>query len=251
MIAAISQPSRRNGFSLAELMVAMVICILITISLFSMVGQTARNHRQALQSANGIADARSLFYFIENDIRSHLYNGTWRRQAAADSATQFVFLRQTHRQEQRSDDPSNNKGDIVLVHYYLAYQPNNSREASQKLFRHVLSPEETDKWLRLGKAAPFPVGNPATDEALLDQVLHFDVKLWERDPVGKWIEWQSTSTNLPSKCDIELLICDEFSAQRLRTESDWKNLSQRARSQELVGADHQVRRFTKSIPLSP
>ena len=251
MTLARSTSTRRNGFSLAELMVAMVVCILITISLFSMVGQSARTHRQVLNGATSTADARALFHFIESDLRSHLHGSTWRNQVIVGSDTQIAFLRQTHRQEQRVDDPNNNSGDIVLVHYYVAYRATNSREATQKLFRHVLTAAETDAWRRLGDAAPFPVGDPAKDEPLLDHVLHFDVKLWERDPQGKWIEWRSTSSNPPSKCELTLQLCDELSAQRLRSETDWKNLSQRALNQSIVGADHQVRSFTKSIPLSP
>lgn len=251
MISIRFTSTRRNGFSLAELMVAMVVCILITISLFSMVGQSARTHRLTMNSATSIADARSLFHFIETDLRSHLHGSRWRNQVITGSDAQLAFLRQKNHQEQRVEDPNNQLGDIVLVHYYVAYRATSSREATQKLFRHVLTAAETDAWRRLGDSAPFPVGDPSKDEPLLDRVLHFDVKLWERDSQGKWIEWKNTSDNPPSKCELSLALCDELSAQRLRTESDWKNLSQRASSETNVGGDHQVQRFTKSITLSP
>ena len=61
-----------GGFSLVELLTAMAVTSMLMMALFSMVGQSSTNYRISQRKVTTLADLRSLFHFMENDLASRV-----------------------------------------------------------------------------------------------------------------------------------------------------------------------------------
>ena len=61
-----------RGFSLVELLTAMVISSLLMFALFSLVGRSGTNYRLSQRKITTISDTRAFLQFIQNDLSTRV-----------------------------------------------------------------------------------------------------------------------------------------------------------------------------------
>ena len=229
------------GFSLVELLTAMAVTAMLMIALFSLVGQSSTNYRISQRKVTTLADLRSLFHFMDNDLSSRLEGTRFFLRTNPAQQSEFCFIRTRDSQE------SNATGDLMACVYYISFSADDRNSSSPKLFRRTLSGAATQQLLDGGQTAPFPSYDPATDDPIAYNILNFQVIGQQRDATGNWQTWNPQLETTPERIEITLDLIDDFTAQRLNTESQWLALS---RSTDLKQREA-VKRHVHRIVLNP
>jgi prepilin-type N-terminal cleavage/methylation domain-containing protein len=232
---------RSAGFSLVELLTAMAVTSMLMLTLFSMVGQSSTNYRISQRKITTLADLRSLFYFMENDLASRIEDTRFFLRINSSNQAEFCFTRTRDARE------SNATGDLSACLYYVAFSPDDSNSGSPKLFRRALDSAATQQLLDAGQTATFPAYDPATDDPIAYNILSFQVSGQQRDAAGNWQPWNPQQATAPQQIEIVLEIIDDFTAQRLQTESQWLAFS---KTTDLKQRDA-VKRHVHRIALNP
>ena len=230
---------RQHGFSLAELLTAMAVTSLLMIALFSLLGQSSAHYHLSQRHINSLADGRALFHFLENDLASQVAGTTFFLQADANGQTQMAFVRQ------RDAAQTDATGDLMGCFYYIAFREDEARHGSPTLFRRILDAHATQQWMQAGNAAVLPSPDPLVDEPLAYHVLRWEIRGLQRDAQGRRQPWDSAPGSAPSDLEILVEMVDERTAQRFKTEQQWKDW---ANSQDPQKREA-VRRQQHRIPL--
>ncbi len=231
----------RRGFTVVELMTAMVVTSMLMIALFSLVGQSSTNYRLSHRKVNTLADTRAFLHFLQNDLSSRISDTRFFYRETSAGFVEFAFTRT------RSADEDTSKGDLATTIYYVAVTEDDARHESPKIFRRTLSVEETQKLLAQGEAAPFPNYDANADEPLVYNVVSFMIKPSSRNPLGNWQEWQPNSNQSPERLQLTLDLIDDNTAQRFASKDDWVSLSASADPKQREA----IRSFTHNISLTP
>jgi prepilin-type N-terminal cleavage/methylation domain-containing protein len=232
---------RAQGFSLVELLMAMAITSILMLTLFGIVGQTSTNYRLTQRKVSTLADSRSLFHFLDDDIASRVANTRFFLQTGTSNQSEFAFVRT------RDSQDSNDTGDLDTSIYYVAFTADDANSGSPKLFRRTLGGADTQKLLEQGNTAAFPTVDPEIDEPLAYHVLRFSIEAKQRDPAGHWQAWDKTAGTSPSLLEITFEVLDDLNAQRLPQEGQWTALAQSTEPQKREA----VRRHIHRITLTP
>ena len=230
-----------RGFSLVELLTAMVISSLLMFALFSLVGRSGTNYRLSQRKITTISDTRAFLQFIQNDLSTRVADTKFFWKLNPNGSHEFAFIR-THDSETQPDE-----GDLSTVLYYVGFTADGKKSGSQKIFRRVLDGEQTQKLIEAGTKAAFPARDPATDDTVVYNVVRFQVSPLQRDAAGNLQNWVETSVTAPSLLEVTLDITDDFSAQRLVSEKSWLDLAESTNIKQREA----VRRFVQNIPLTP
>lgn len=230
-----------GGFSLVELLTAMAVTSMLMMALFSMVGQSSTNYRISQRKVTTLADLRSLFHFMENDLASRVEDTRFLLRTNPSNQSEFCFIRTRDAQE------SNATGDLAACVYYVAFSADDTNSGSPKLFRRTLDATATQQLLDGGATAPFPTYDPTTDDPIAYNIVRFEVTGQQRDAAGNWQPWNQTQGTAPQQIEMVLELIDDFSAQRLRNENQWLALS---RTTDLKQREA-VRRHVHRIVLTP
>lgn len=230
-----------QGFSLVELLTAMVISSLLMFALFSLVERSGTNYRLSQRKINTISDTRAFLHFIQNDLSTRVADTKFFWKLNPNGSHAFAFIR-THDPEALPEE-----GDLSAVVYYVAFTADGKKSGSQKIFRRVLDAKQTQKLLEAGAQAAFPAHDPAADDAVVYNVVRFQVRPLQRDAAGNLQNWVETSATAPSLMEVTLDITDDFSAQRLVSEKSWLDLTESTNIKQREA----VRRFVQNIPLTP
>ncbi len=230
-----------GGFSLVELLTAMAVTSMLMMALFSMVGQSSTNYRISQRKVTTLADLRSLFHFMENDLASRVEDTRYFLRNNPSNQSEFCFIRTRDAQE------SNATGDLTACLYYVAFSADDANSGSPKLFRRTLDGTATQQLLDGGATATFPAYDPTTDDPIAYNIVRFEVTGQQRDATGNWQPWNQTQGTAPQQIEIVLELIDDFSAQRLRNENQWLALS---RTTDLKQREA-VRRHVHRIVLNP
>ena len=236
-----AMPRVVRGFSLVELLTAMVISSLLMFALFSLVGRSGTNYRLSQRKINTISDTRAFLHFIQNDLSTRVADTKFFWKLNPNGSHEFAFIR-THALEALTDD-----GDLSTTLYYVGFTADGKKSGSQKIFRRVLNGKQTQKLLEAGALAAFPSHDPATDDTVVYNVVRFQVKPLQRDAAGNLQSWVESSATAPSLLEVTLDITDDFSAQRLVSQKAWLDL---ADSTDIKQREA-VRRFVQNMPLTP
>jgi prepilin-type N-terminal cleavage/methylation domain-containing protein len=230
-----------RGFSLVELLTAMLISSLLMFALFSLVGRSGTNYRLSQRKISTISDTRAFLHFIQKDLSTRVADTKFFCKLNPNGSHEFAFIR-THALEALTDD-----GDLSTTLYYVGFTADGKNSGSQKIFRRVLNGKQTQKLLEAGALAAFPSHDPATDDAVVYNVVRLQVKPLQRDAAGNLQNWIETSATAPSLLEVTLDITDDFSAQRLVSQKAWLDL---ADSTDIKQREA-VRRFVQKIHLTP
>jgi type II secretory pathway component PulJ len=220
-----------------ELLTAMAVTSMLMIALFSMVGQSSTNYRISQRKVTTLADLRSLFHFMENDLASRMEDTRFLLRTNPSNQSEFCFIRIRDAQE------SNATGDLAACVYYVAFSADDSNSGSPKLFRRTLDGAATQQLLDGGTTAAFPAYDPTTDDPIAYNVVRFEVTGLQRDATGNWQPWNPTQSTAPQQIELVLELIDDFSAQRLRNESQWLALSRTTDLKQREAVRHHVHRI--------
>lgn len=232
---------------MAELLVTMAISSIVTLTLFSMVGQSSESYQQAQRGVNAIGQARAFIQFFERELSSRL-PGTpllYEKAGGDGSAAsdRIAFFRAISIDEQDAANP----GDINTSDYYLAYSVDHGAAESPKLFRGLLKPAESQALLESGALPGFPPANPLAAEPMVPNVLSFTAqpKFFQGNP-ARPIDWTSGSPSPPTLIELTIRFIDDSAAARFRTRADWERLATAPRREE----QKLIRTFSRTISIA-
>lgn len=234
-------PRCRRGFTVVELMTAMVVTSMLMIALFSLVGQSSTNYRLSQRKVNTLADTRAFLHFLQNDLSSRISDTRFFYRENSSGFVEFAFTRT------RSVDEDTSKGDLATTLYYVAVTEDDARHESPKIFRRTLSAEDTQKLLAQGEDAPFPTYDANVDEPLVYNVVNFMIKPSRRDETGDWLEWTAKEPKAPERLQLTLDLIDDTTAQRFAKADDWVGLSTSTDAKQREA----VRTFSHNFFLTP
>lgn len=238
---------KRSGFSLVELQVAMAITSVITILLFTLVGQSTASYGQTQRAVNTLSQARAFVQFFERELSTHLPGTPIIHEGGAlgspESSDKIAFVRSLSRYEQDASTP----GDLGTSAYYVAFTSDRGTSVSPKLFRKTLNPVETQALIEPASAPSIPDPDPLTDEVIIDNILSFRAIPQFHDPAtGELVDWDETSPEEPTTIALTIQFIDESSAMRFSSEAEWNRLATNPRDNER----QLIRTFTRLILIS-
>lgn len=232
---------------MVELQVAMAITSVITIVLFSLVGQSTASYAQAQRAVSTLSQARAFVQYFERELSTRLPQTPLIHEVAAPggpvSSDKIAFVRALSFDEQDDASP----GDLGTSAYYVAFTSDRGTAVSPRLFRIPLNPVETQALIESTPAPSFPDQNPSTDEAVIDNIINFSAIPKFHDPVsGELVDWEESSPGNPSTIALTIRFIDESSAQRFTSEADWIRLATNPRDSEIQF----IRTFTRLISIA-
>lgn len=225
----------------------MAITAVVTIALFTLVGQSTDSYAQTQRAVNTLSQARAFVHFFEREISTRLPGMPLLHQVGVggspDSADKIAFVRTLSFDEQNEATP----GDLGTSAYYVAFTADRSNTVSPKLFRISLNPADTQTLLESPATPDFPAPNPDTDEAIVSHVLDFRAVPKFHDPVtGELVDWQENSPAPPSIIALSIRFIDDAAAQRFTSQADWNRIATNPRDNE-----HQfIRSFSRIISIA-
>lgn len=240
-----SPEKRRNGFTMAELLVSMAITSVLLLALLALVGQSTDSYTQTQRAVNTLSQARAFLQFFDREISTRLpaTRLIYEKGNGTGEADRIAFVRAISAAEESSTDP----GDLNTSCYYVAFSADGANSESPKLFRGVLGASETQSLLSAGGVPVFPPADPASDEPIVPNVIRFEAspKYFTGSP-AKPEDWTTSSTAPPSLIELTITFLDDSSAQRYRTRAEWDRLATSPRDNE----KQFIRTFTRTIAIA-
>ncbi len=134
----------REGVTILELLVAAVLSSVVVLVAVTMLGSSADAWRASESSADTLGDGRAAMLVLRRDFENRLRDADVFVDPRVDTLdglkSNVLAFYLTLPEFSRVD--ANDRGDVGLVAYYLAYTPDVGGGASRKLYRAQLSPEE-------------------------------------------------------------------------------------------------------------
>ena len=230
---------------MVELQVSMAIAAVLTLVLFSLLGQSTSGYSHAQRSIDTLSQARAFMHFFEREISSRLPGSPLvhisQGGGTPENSDQIAFVATVAPAEQTST------GDLNASAYYVAFTQDRGQAVSPKLFRISLDPAETQNWLDSGAPPSFPAKDPTVDEPIAYNVLEFTARPRYLDTdTGIMSDWTETSPAPPSLIILTLRFIDDSSAQRFTSAADWDRLAGNPRQNELGF----IRTFQRTIQIA-
>ena len=231
---------------MVELLVAMSITSVITLVLFSLVGQSTASYAQTQRAVSKLSQARAFLQFFEHELSTRLPATPLIHQSNAAggpaSSDKIAFIRVVSRDEQ----PDTSRGDLGTSVYYVAFTSDRGDAVSPKLFRKSLDPLETQSLLESSPTPDFPEIDPATDEVVVYNMLDFEAAPKYPDPAtGELLDWEAAVAERPTCIALTIRFIDDTSAPRFTNETDWNRLATSPRDSERK----LIRTFTRMISI--
>lgn len=240
-------PPPPRGYSIVELLVAMAITSFMILVLMSLVGQSTSLYDRTQRAVNSLSQARAFLQFFHRELGTRVAETPLVHQTTSPGlplpAHRLAFVHTVSLDEQLGAAP----GDLGTSVYYIAFSPDRPDAVSPKLFRRLLGPAETQEFIDAGATPPFPTTDPGLDEAIVENVLSFQLQLQALDPTtGQWREWDPAAGQPPAMLHLSLRFLDHAGAERFRSQGEWARLATAPTASELP----LIREFSRSIPLS-
>lgn len=231
---------RHRGFTLVELLVAMVVGALVLLLAASLLGVTGENFTRLGGNIDADREARTVMSQIATDFSAAVYHkdqlfekgtGTWRKDRAGVLALQSAD----------AQSKAGRNGDLCAVNYYVADVTSQGR-VTRCLMRGFRESAETMRGVIAGTVPELFAMKTDVDDLVAFGVVSFEAVPMVRDSTGKWIEWSSsaTATTGPEACSVRLVIARKEAIARLKTTSDWDGAG--ATSARLLGRPAEVSR---------
>lgn len=223
----------REGVTILELLIAAMLSSLLVIMAVTMLGGATDTWRESESTADTLGDGRAAMLVLRRDFESRLRDVPVFVDPRVDSIeglrsnVMAFFLTLPEFSRVDSDD----RGDVGLVAYYVAYTPDSDGGASRKLYRAQLSPDEV--WSKVSaegwdpQYTPDPLADEASGRAELvtSNVLQFAVSglvIVEDGPITPVPETTTGSLIEAAGVDVVLRVLDPLAASRMTSENDWE-----------------------------
>ena len=226
-----------TGFSLVELLVAVAIAAILMMGLLSIMGGSSKNYKQTQQKVATIADTRALFQSLDLDLASRVAETPFLLQTNPENHHEFAFVRTIDALD------IDTTGDLTTSVYYVAFTADDANSGSPKLYRRVLDSAETQKLIAAGKAATFPSYDPATDDPIAYNIVHFEVNAQKRDASRTLQPWNAAPGSSPDVIEIVIELVDDVTAKRFTQPAQWTELKQSTDPTQRAAVRRQVHRI--------
>ncbi len=222
----------RQGVTIVELLVAAVLSSLLVLLAVSMLGSSADAWRESEASADTLGDGRAVMLVLRRDFENRLRDADVFVDPRVDSLdglkSNVMAFHLTLPEYSRVD--TNDRGDVGLVAYYVAYTPDIDGGSSRKLYRAQLSPEEV--WARVSangwdpKYTPDPIADEASGraEVVASNVLQFAVSglvIIDDGPITPVPESTTGFRIEAAGVEVALRVLQPLAAARMESEADW------------------------------
>lgn len=215
-----------RGLTLIELLVTMAITSMLLIALAAIVSQSTAGYSLSQRSLNHLSQSRAFIQIFQSELSlrlsdTPLFHHT-SDQSESMNSDKILFVRTLPETEKTSDS----QGDMAASYYYVAFAESAHQGVAPKLFRKILTPQETQNIIEAGSSAGIPEVDPILDEPILDFVLSFQAIPMYLDPTtGDEERWDKTSDNESTHIKLEIRTLDESFSGRYVNEAGWYRLT--------------------------
>ncbi len=214
------------GFTLVELLVAMVIGTIITLTAFTVIREGSDGYNRMSSKTKTRTEAREGLTQISRDFASfQIGHLDWKKD---DSSTwrkdEVRFLTRLPLSAQDKSEASNS---LCRVTYFVAANSLDTADeaVTQSLYRHTENSESVMETLTTGGA--FSSERRPLEEMglIVYDVLSFHADFLTRSESGVFSEWKEDSDEGPDSVRITVQVVNDAVAARLATESDWQKMT--------------------------
>lgn len=214
-----SLPGKLRGFTLIELMCAMVIGSIILLAAASLLGSSGEGYERVGGSVAAEREARALIARLTTDLSAARFHKDGVIDASAKSwpADRLGFL---SLQPAQAQTDQKRIGDLCAVNYYIEDLIIGGKTV-RCLMRGFRESADTFAALENNTLATLFMPQASIDEPVAFGVVSFEARPKSRDANGKWIDWVKNDAKGPEALDIRLVIARRDLAGRLKTPADW------------------------------
>lgn len=237
--STIPERRREAGFTLLELLISMTILSLLLVILMAIVDSSTKLWRVSENRVDSFREARAALNVIAADLRGALATGnenffqintSTNLPSTALSPPEAGNLFFLTRMPADAQSPESNDSDVCAVGYFLAYDSVvfGSGERTMNLYRFFENSNETFKLIEDDKKLPDRplTTGPSGEEVLARNIVKFEVSAFVYSDSGTLEKFvPSPETPFPDVLEISLVALNNEIAQRLKSESDWRQTS--------------------------
>ncbi len=212
-------PEKSRGFTLVELLSAMVIGSMILLAAASLLGSSGDGYERVGGGVAAEREARALITQLTSDLSTARFhkdgvievsNKSW-----PDDRLGFLSL-----QPAQAQSDEGRIGDLCAVHYYMDDLTIGGKTV-RCLMRGFRESVETFDAVENGDIKPLFLKQNTLDEPVAFGVVSFEARPKSKDPQGRWIDWIKNDDKGPEAFEVRLVIARRDLAGRLKTSSDW------------------------------
>lgn len=220
--------SRRQAFTMLELLVATAILALMSVLLFSMVNHATKLWRQQTAEEDGFREARGALAMYTRDLNNSVAGEStnWFFQDTNMGRVAFVTSLPFSAQRTNQD-----RADLCIVGYSLEWgkvnpADNNAKEGLS-LYRYLSFSEPTfTQALLAGQSVSnvFQSNSGVVREVLARNVNRVAYSFYSTNDMGELAEFVPSEQSLrPDVVEVALSLLNDAAAARLASQADWTN----------------------------
>lgn len=213
----------RHGFTLTELLVAIVVGSILLLAASSFLGSSTDGYSRIAGSMATEREARALTQEIADELlAAHFHKDMLvERDSSSWVKGRIGFLT---RMPVAAQAKSQQIGDLCAVHYYVRDLIIGGR-ATRCVMRGFRDSKAVFDGLRSDSIPALFAPDPVVDEPIAMRVLSFDVRPQVYDSSGRWADAPLPLVNSPDAVKVRLVVARPSISGRLKTTADWDGVS--------------------------
>jgi prepilin-type N-terminal cleavage/methylation domain-containing protein len=215
----------RHGFTLAEVLVAMTLGLLVLMLAIAMLGRTQDDCERIGSGVSAEREARAVLTQLTADLNTARFHKDSRFEQSRTvwPSDQLGFL---SLQAADAQSPAGRIGDLCAIHYYLKDLVVGGKTV-RCLMRGFHESDTTFKALREDQAHVLFTGT-ARDEPVAMGVLSFEARPQTCDAAGQWQAWDKSSLEPPAALAVRLVIARRELLGKLADAEAWNGTGEAA-----------------------
>jgi len=210
---------RYRGFTLVELLAAMVIGSLILLAAASLLASSGDGYARVGGGVATEREARALISQLGSDLSTAIHHEDWVHDSSGGSwpADRIGFL---SLQPALAQSDGGRIGDLCAVHYYIK-DLNIGGKTVRCLMRGFRESSDTFNALGNGNVGALFQPDDDLDEPVAFGVVGFEARPMSRNDDGSWTDWVRGGEKKPEAFDVRLVVARRDLIARLQTPADW------------------------------
>jgi len=214
-----TNPEKPRGFTLVELLSAMVIGTIILLAAASLLGSSGDGYERIGGTVATEREARALI----NQLAADLATARFHKDGVIEASTKtwpddrlgFLSL-----QPSQAQTENGRIGDLCAVHYYIGDLSIGGKTV-RCLMRGFRESVDTFDAFENDTLPSLFTQRDHIDEPIAFGVVSFQARPKSRDAQGNWTDWIQNDDRGPEAFDVRLVIARRDLAGRLKTAADW------------------------------